>query len=67
MVEKTYQIAPYFGAFEAYLGVGKPPFFKTSQAQVKSQSKKFGQVKPQVKSEGQKFGQVKSQGQNIFK
>ena len=35
------------------LGVGKPPFFKSSQAQVKSQSQKFGQVKPQVKSRGQ--------------
>ena len=35
------------------LGVGKLPFFKSSQAQVKSQSKQFGQVKPQVKSPGQ--------------
>ena len=39
------------------VGVGKPPFFKSSQAQVKSQSQQFGHVKPQVKS----------QGQNIFK
>ena len=35
------------------VGVGKPPFFKTSQAQVKLQSQKFGQVKPLIKSQDQ--------------